>query len=150
MKSAIPMNREQIRQAGVSKATSEQLKQLRLPCTVMEAIQLAESVAKDTIDGYHQNINPIIISLSIQIEVLKDMLMRSQIIEEGGVATTATTPILSEQDFIDKFNERLADYEKKSAEAFKAIEAEIEAKAQKSSYPSTEVEPMEVEITTEN
>ena len=70
------MNREERRRTGITKETSDKLEELKKPCTLLEAVQLAQGVADDKIKDYHNNINPIIVSLTIQIEVLKEMLFK--------------------------------------------------------------------------
>lgn len=114
------MNREERRRTGITKETSDKLEELKKPCTLLEAVQLAQGVADDKIKDYHNNINPIIVSLTIQIEVLKEMLFKCN--EEGPVTHGS---IISEQEFIDKFNERVDDYNRQKEEAIKGIQEEL-------------------------
>lgn len=106
------MNREERRRNGITKETAKKLEQLNSPCTVMEAVQLAQGVAEDAVSNYHQNINPIIVSLSIQIEVLKELLFKE----------AALDPSMYE----DLFNKRVEEYNKKRDEALTKMKEDFE------------------------
>lgn len=125
------MNREQRRKSGISKEQADKLEQLNKPCTVVEVVQLAQGVADDKIQVYHNNVNPIIVSLSIQLEVLKDMLFSSGIVDE--------------EEFIKKFNDRVEDFNRSKEEVMKSIEQEI--KSGNNGEPATVVTPGDIELT---
>lgn len=96
------MNREDRRKLGIDRETARKYDQLKSPATVLECAQIAQSAAEDAVSNYHQNINPIIVSLSIQIEVLKSML-----IESGAI---------SAEKFEADFNTRVDEYNKMKEE----------------------------------
>ena len=145
------MNREDRRRMGISKETSDKLEQLNTPCTVLEAVQLAQGVSEDAISNYHKSINPIIVSLSIQVEVLKELLFRGSQIGENTFKS-----IISEEEFIKVFKERVEDYNKQKEEAIsKMVEQQSysEGDAVEESEPSSDVKtnvspfPVQVDIT---
>lgn len=135
------MNREERRKNGVSKETADRLENLKKPCTVLEAVQLAQGVSDDAIRNYHESINPIIVSLSLQIEVLKELLF-----EEHMVSEHASTSILLENEFVSRFNQRVDDYNKQKEEAIKVIEENASKSKKVSNFPKTDVVPSNIDI----
>lgn len=123
------MNREERRKLGLSKETSDKLDDLKEPCTILEAVQLAQGVAEDCVSRYHENINPIIVSLSIQIEVLKQMLFEEK------------TGILSENRFQELFQKRVDEYTKQRDEAINLMTEKVNSK-----FPKTDVIAGDTEI----
>lgn len=123
------MNREERRKLGLSKETSDKLDDLKEPCTILEAVQLAQGVVEDSVSRYHENINPIIVSLSIQIEVLKQMLFEEK------------TGILSENRFQELFQKRVDEYTKQRDEAINLMTEKVNSK-----FPKTDVIAGDTEI----
>lgn len=132
------MNREERRKLGITKETSDKLENLKSPCTILEAIELSQGVADDAITNYHKSINPIIVSLSLQVEVLKSMLF-----SDG----CAESSILLEHKFNELFKERAAEYNKQKEEAFSKLKENV-AKQSKD-MPSTDVNVSDVEMKVE-
>lgn len=104
------MNREDRRKLGIDRETAKKYDQLKSPCTVLECAQISQSAAEDAVSNYHQNINPIIVSLSIQIEVLKSMLFESGVIDS--------------KKYEEIFNERVEDYNKMRDETLNKMKEE--------------------------
>ena len=55
---------------------------MQSPCTISECVQIARGVVDDAISDYHQNQGNIQLSMSIQIELLKEILFSSGMITE--------------------------------------------------------------------
>lgn len=138
------MNREERRKNGVSKETADKLENLKKPCTILEAVQLAQGVSEDSIRNYHESINPIIVSLSIQIEVLKELLFEAHQISEN-----ASTSVLLEDEFVTRFNQRVDDYNKQKDEAVKAIKENMSKPSKVTEFPKTDVvaNDLDIEVT---
>lgn len=128
------INREERRSMGMSKETADKLNQLQSPCTVIEAVQLAQGVAKDAVDNYHKGINPLIVSLSLQVELIKEILMQSNLVTEEDYKERL-------QKMIDKFNEDKAEMMKEYEEKFKQAQQE---------EPKTDMKPQPLEIVKSN
>ena len=76
------MNREERRKLGINKETSEKLDYLNTPCTLTEAVQISRGVAEDVLKEYHKNYSPLQISWSIQVDILKNVLIENGLITE--------------------------------------------------------------------
>lgn len=137
------MNREERRNLGVSKESANRLDQLKSPCTVLEAVQLAQGVCDDSIKNYHEKLNPMLVSLSLQLELLKEMLFEGKPITnvEGNVDNIY---ILSEKDFIKRFEDKVEEYNRQRKEFLDTLGKE------NSSIPKTTVEPQSVEVSVEH
>lgn len=78
------MNREDRRNLiknGASKNTVNNLDAYQSPCTILEATQIARGVAEDVLNEYAENIGHLQVSMTLQIEMLK------KIIVSNGLAT---------------------------------------------------------------
>ena len=79
------MNREERRKlmkSGMSKGSIGDIDRLNSPCTIVEAVQLATGVVDDALEDYQRRHSPIQLSMSIQIEILKDLVIKSGLITE--------------------------------------------------------------------
>lgn len=74
------MNREQRRRA--EKDSDSALKYLKTPCTIAEAAQISRGVAEDVLKDYQNQTSPLQVSLSLQVEMLKSVLVSAGIITE--------------------------------------------------------------------
>lgn len=130
------MNREERRKNGISKETSKKLDNLQQPCTILECIQLSQGVASDAIKNYHETLNPIIVSLSIQIEVLKEILYRNNVVDE--------------KEFVELFNARVEDYNKQKEEAMSQISEDIKNQRANQNNPKTDVISGDIDVKVSN
>lgn len=73
------MNREQRRRV---KKTDEELKYLNTPCTITEALQLARGVAEDVVSDYNSQQAPLHVAISLQVEILKEVVINAGLISE--------------------------------------------------------------------
>lgn len=88
----IPLNREQRRKRdrieakatkkGLKKQESKMVDTMQTPATIGEVVQIATSVANDVINGYHQQANPLIVSMSLHIEIIKKKLVENNLVTE--------------------------------------------------------------------
>ena len=77
------MNREQRRSmANGSKKADGALKYLESPCSITEAVQIARGVAEDVVADYNQQTRPLNVSISLQMEIMKSVLISSGLITE--------------------------------------------------------------------
>lgn len=76
------MNREERRRLGVSKGTADRVNQMNSPCTITEAVQIARGVAEDVVLDYQRRTSNLQISLSLQVELLKKVVMDNGLITE--------------------------------------------------------------------
>ena len=58
------------------------LRYLQTPCTITEATQIARGVSEDVVSEYASKESPLKVAMSLQIEILKDVVMRSGLITE--------------------------------------------------------------------
>lgn len=130
------INREERRKAGISKETADKLNQLNSPCTVIEAVQLAQGVAKDAVDQYHRSINPLIVSLSLQVELLKEIIINK-------------ANIISEEDYTKQLEERIDQFNKDKEKAMEELR-QREEEASKEQEPKTDMKPQPLEIVKDN
>lgn len=71
---------------------------LQSPATISEVIQIATSVAMDVVNDYHKQSNPIIVSLSLHMEIFKEKM-----IENGWVTPEQFDEIF--ESSVREFNE---------------------------------------------
>ena len=76
------MNRDQRRSLQKSKSVGGEMKYLNSPCTLTEAAQIARGVAEDVVTDYQKHTSPLQVSMSLQIELIKDILFKNGIITE--------------------------------------------------------------------
>lgn len=74
------MNRENRRKHGLPKMSKEDI--LNAPCTLTEVVQVARGVVQDEIDNYVRRTSPVQVSLSLQVEILKSIVIGSGLITE--------------------------------------------------------------------
>jgi translation initiation factor 2B subunit (eIF-2B alpha/beta/delta family) len=132
------INRDERRKAGISKETADKLNQLNSPCTVIEAVQLAQGVAKDAVDQYHKSLNPLIVSMSLQIELLKEILISKEVLNEEEYNNAL-------EKKIQQFNED----KEKAMEELRKQEEQAMAEAENES-PKTDMKPQPLEIVKDN
>ena len=79
------MNREErrsMKSQGASEETIEKLGAYNSPCTIAEAVQIARASAEDVLEDYHRNQGTAYLAMSIQIELLKEVIFSSGMIKE--------------------------------------------------------------------
>lgn len=67
---------------GVSKETVNQLDKFNSPCSIAEAVQIARATAEDVVEDYHKSVTPVQVAISMQVEILKGMLVEAGVISE--------------------------------------------------------------------
>ena len=97
------MNREQRRKMNKS---GGEMKYLNKPCSLSDASQIARGVAEEVVQDYDYNQKHIQISISLQLELIKDIL-----IEKG---------IITEEEFKEKYLAKAKEFEKLQREAFES------------------------------
>lgn len=55
---------------------------MNTPCTITEAVQIARGVAEDVVSDYNKSQSTLQISISLQIEILKDIVIKAGLIDE--------------------------------------------------------------------
>jgi len=115
------MNREQRRNiSGGNKKIDDNLKYLDSPVTITEAVQIARGVAEDVVNDYHRSAGTVQVAFSLQLEVIKELLISSGMI--------------SEDDFRAKYIQQTEVYQK--------MQEEILSKdIRESNVPKMEVRP---------
>lgn len=97
------MNREQRRAiSGGNKKIDSSLKYLDSPCSITEAAQIARGVAEDVVSDYSNHVGNLQVAMSLQIELMKDVLFSANII--------------SEEDFRKKYIEAVENFNKMQKE----------------------------------
>lgn len=79
------MNRETRRELiknGASKKTVEDLGAYQSPCTLAEAVQISRASAEDVVASYDQSIRPLQVAVSLQVELLKRVIIKSGLVSE--------------------------------------------------------------------
>lgn len=55
---------------------------MQSPCTITEAVQIARGVAEDVLTDYHRSQGNMLLSMTIQIDILKELAISSGMITE--------------------------------------------------------------------
>lgn len=125
------MNRQQRRNiANTSKKADGALKYLESPCSITEAVQIARGVAEDVVTDYSQNTRPLQVSMSLQMEIMKSVLISSGLI--------------SEDEFKARYISMAEEFNKKQEEMIAKSEEEQESEDNNS--PKMSVSTGDVEI----
>lgn len=66
------------------------LKYLQTPCTITEAVQISRGVAEDVLTEYTRQHSPLQVAMSLQIEILKDIVIKSGLVTEEDFRTLYT------------------------------------------------------------
>lgn len=98
------------------------------PCTIKEAVQLARGVAEDVVSEYQHNQQPLQVAISLQIEILKDVVMNAGLI--------------TEEEFVKRYVGKAEEFNKKQQEAF-------EKSQNNNGEPKMEVKANDIEVQTE-
>lgn len=120
------MNRAERRsymKQGASKETIDRLEQFNKPCTLGEVVQISRASAEDVVEDYHRRAAPIQMAISMQLEIMKSMLVEAGVISE------------------EKFRELYV----KQAEEFNAM-ANSESTPQENPTMSAKVDTVEVKV----
>lgn len=112
------MNREErreLKKKGASEETIAKLEALRQPCTVGEAVQLARAASEDVcgemLDIYKRDSSSLMMAMTLQIELLKDIVISSGLI--------------SQEEFDKRYTDSAKEFEEKQREYLKArVESE--------------------------
>lgn len=83
---------------------------LQSPCTISECVQISRGVVEDAISEYHQNHGNVQLSISIQLEILKEIVFKSGMI--------------TEEDFRKKYMEKAQELQRLQAERFSTLKKE--------------------------
>lgn len=106
---------------------------MKSPCTITECVQIARGVAEDAIADYHQNQGNVQLSMSIQIEILKELIFSSGMI--------------TEEEFRQKYMEKAQELQKIQSERIAQIQREAKEKRPDVSASMTgEVGDIEVKV----
>lgn len=97
------------------------------PCTITEAVQIARGVAEDVVSDYHSNQYNIQMSMSLQIEILKEIVI--------------SAGMITEEEFRDRYM--------KKAEEIQKLQMERMKKAEDSGITDMRSEAGDIEIKTE-
>lgn len=125
------MNREERRnlmKQGASKETLDKLEQYNKPCTILEVVKLSRAVSEDVVneamDEYRRSSASTIISLLLQVEILRDTIIKA------GLITTEEFQSIYEQkakEFEEKEREMLAAMRKAELEQLQDMETAIDS-----------------------
>lgn len=125
------MNREQRR--NMSKQNEGALRYLQTPCTITEATQIARGVAEDVVAEYSQQNSPLQVAISLQVEILKDVVIGAGLI--------------TEDQFREKYMEKAVEFNQRQKEAFEAANTE-ESDCEDNS-PKMDLKVSDIEVTKE-
>jgi hypothetical protein len=121
------VNREQRRSIEKQKQSGE-LRYLQTPCTITEAAQIARGVAEDVVSEYSQQNSPLQVAMSIQIEILKDIVIN------GGLIT--------EDKFRERYMEKAMEFNQMQKEALNSAKSLDEDE----SSPKMDLKVSDIEI----
>lgn len=51
-------------------------------CTIKEAVQISRGVAEDVVSDYQKSLNTLQVSISLQLEILKELVIKADLISE--------------------------------------------------------------------
>ena len=74
--------RRDLERQGFSKETARKADALNSPCTVLEAVQLAQGVVEDKLTEYKASTVPLTVSHTLHIEVMKEVLISKGLVTE--------------------------------------------------------------------
>lgn len=120
----ISMNRQQRR---ASEKTGD--KYLHTPCSIVEATQIARGVAEDVVADFSRQESHLKIAMSLQIEIIKEVLISSGLI--------------SEEEFRVRYMQKAEEFQRMQQEAM------LQAAEQVDETPSMSMETSEVEVVKE-
>lgn len=83
---------------------------MQSPCTISECVQISRGVADDAIADYHQKQGNVQLSISIQVEIIKELLYSSGMI--------------TEEDFKKRYLEKAKELQKIQEERIAQIQRE--------------------------
>lgn len=101
---------------------------LSKPCTLTEVVQISQGVAADALADYHAKVSPVTAALSLQIELLMDLLM-----EKGMI-----TPEEHQQRYMEK------------VEKFQAIQNRVKQEQQSKNDPKMDISANDIEVKIES
>ena len=125
------MNREQRR--NMIKKDEGALRYLQTPCTITEATQIARGVAEDVVAEYSQQNSPLQVAISLQVEILKEVVIGAGLI--------------TEDQFREKYMEKAVEFNQRQKEAFEAANHE-ESDCEDNS-PKMDLKVSDIEVTKE-
>lgn len=125
------MNREQRR--NMIKKDEGALRYLQTPCTITEATQIARGVAEDVVAEYSQQNSPLQVAISLQVEILKEVVIGAGLI--------------TEDQFREKYMEKAVEFNQRQKEAFEAANPE-ESDCEDNS-PKMDLKVSDIEVTKE-
>lgn len=96
----------------------KKLAQLENPATIRDVVEIATSVANDMINDYHKQSNPIIVSTTLHIEIIKAKLI------EKGLVTAEEFEYLFEES-VKEFNNIRSEKLRDAAQGLEEIEDEV-------------------------
>lgn len=124
------MNREQRRNMSKNEGS---LRYLQTPCTITEATQIARGVAEDVVAEYSQQNSPLQVAISLQVEILKEVVIGAGLI--------------TEDQFREKYMEKAVEFNQRQKEAFEAANPE-ESDCEDNS-PKMDLKVSDIEVTKE-
>lgn len=124
------MNRKERRmleKQGASKETLDKLSMYDKPCSVVDVVKLARAVAEDVLSDklseYHKRTSGTIISMTIQLELIK------KIVVEKGLTTL--------EELQELYKSEVSDFESKQADILKSMHEEMYGKTEVEESPAT-------------
>lgn len=128
------MNRQQRRTMEKKGAQTQagELRYLQTPCTIAEAAQIARGVAEDVMTDYNRQESHLKIAMSLQIEILKDIVI--------------SAGLITEEEFRAKYMQRAEEFNKMQQEAMLRASEESE---ESEDMPIMQMSTDEVEVTKE-
>ncbi len=68
----------------------KQEEMFKTPCTISEAVQIARGVSEDVVNHYHQSRSHLQVSQSIQVDLLKQVVIDAGLITEDASMSMST------------------------------------------------------------
>lgn len=119
------MNREQ-RRKGMKDIND-------LPCNLSEVIRIAKSVSEDSLKDYHNTLSPMLISVSLQLEMLKSVLFDANVI--------------SEEEYNEKFSMKVDEFNKDREKILEELSSTMNKEANADASFNAKSGPTVVEFT---
>ena len=123
--------RRSLSKQGASQETIDKMQAFQSPCTIAEAVQISRGVADDAIADYHRNQLNVQLAMSLQIEILKEIIFSSG--------------MMTEEEFKVKYMQKAKEIQESQA---KMVEEQMSS-SQDDGITSMKVEAGDVEIKVE-
>lgn len=125
------MNRKQRREEMKKGSVSDGMDFLQSPCTIAETMRIARAAAEDVMTDYHQHSAHLRIALSLQVEILKDLVINAGLI--------------TEEEFKNRYAQQVAAFNEMQKKA--TLESEEESKVDAQTSASMTAQANDIEVT---